>query len=87
MDALMAENGSVWNPSEHVLENVRKEVDGVIEYVATYSLLKPGGVFLYLTFGQPHFRRPHLERENWTIETKVLGDMFHYFLFICKKNT
>lgn len=30
MDALMAENASVWNPSEQVLENVRREVDGVL---------------------------------------------------------
>lgn len=79
MDALMAENGSVWNPSEHVLENVRREVDGVL------SLLKPGGVFLYFTFGQPHFRRPHMLRDAWTIETRVIGDMFHYYLYICKK--
>jgi len=29
----MAENGSVWNPSEHVLNNVAREVDGVLQYV------------------------------------------------------
>ncbi|WFD34271.1 hypothetical protein MCUN1_001108 [Malassezia cuniculi] len=79
MDALMAENGSVWDPSEQVLDNVRREVDGVVD------LLKPGGVFLYFTFGQPHFRRPHMMRDVWTIETRVLGDMFHYYLYICKK--
>jgi hypothetical protein len=31
MDALMAENGSVWSPSEQVLDNVAREVDGVIQ--------------------------------------------------------
>lgn len=34
MDALMAENGSVWNPSEQVLQNVAREVDGVVQCVA-----------------------------------------------------
>ena len=33
MDALMAENGSVWNPSEQVLNNVAREVDGVMQCV------------------------------------------------------
>ncbi|PKI82566.1 hypothetical protein MVES1_003895 [Malassezia vespertilionis] len=80
MDALMAENASVWNPSEAVLDNVAREVDGVL------SLLKPRtGVFLYFTFGQPHFRRPHLQRDTWAIETRELGDMFHYYLYIGRK--
>jgi hypothetical protein len=44
-------------------------------------VLKPKGVFLYLTFGQPHFRRPLLQREAWQIETRTLGeqDMFPYY--------
>lgn len=36
MDALMAENGSVWNPSEQVLNNVAREVDGVMQCVARH---------------------------------------------------
>jgi 2-polyprenyl-3-methyl-5-hydroxy-6-metoxy-1,4-benzoquinol methylase len=31
MDALMAEKGSVWDPSDTVRENVRREVDGALE--------------------------------------------------------
>jgi len=31
MDALMAEKGSVWDPSDTVRDNVRREVDGVLE--------------------------------------------------------
>lgn len=33
MDALMAEKGSVWDPSETVRENVRQEVDGITALV------------------------------------------------------
>lgn len=51
------------------------------------SLLKPKtGLFLYFTFGQPHFRRPHMQRDTWTIETRELGDMFHYYLYIGRKH-
>ncbi|KAE8234633.1 hypothetical protein CF326_g322 [Tilletia indica] len=81
LDALMAEKGSVWSPSDSVLANVAAEVEGVL------ALLKPEtGRFLYLTFGQPHFRRPHLEREGrWNIEVRTTGDMFHYYWFIARK--
>ena len=34
MDALMAENGSVWSPSEQVLNNVAQEVDGCLLYTS-----------------------------------------------------
>ena len=37
MDALMAENGSVWNPSEQELQNVAAEVQGVLQYA--YSVI------------------------------------------------
>ena len=33
----MAENGSVWNPSEQVLQNVAAEVQGVLQYA--YSVI------------------------------------------------
>lgn len=88
MDALMAENASVWSPSEQVLDNVTREVDGVLAYVRySRSLLKPRtGVFLYFTFGQPHFRLPHMQRAEWTLSKRVLGDMFHYYLYIGRKH-
>lgn len=38
LDALTAEtNGSVWDPSEEVVNNVRREVDGVLQYVLMLS--------------------------------------------------
>ncbi|CAG8639306.1 6868_t:CDS:2, partial [Ambispora gerdemannii] len=59
MDALMCDKGDVWDPDQDVVENVRKEVDEVVR------VLKPGGKFIYITFGQPHFRRRHLKRDCW----------------------
>ncbi|UZJ52654.1 hypothetical protein CBS101457_001974 [Exobasidium rhododendri] len=81
MDALMAEKGSVWDPSDTVRENVRREVDGTLELLKAKT-----GIFIYLTWMQKHFREPYLLRSAWTIETRTLGDMFHYFLYIGRKH-
>ncbi|KAN0059653.1 hypothetical protein ACQY0O_008224 [Thecaphora frezii] len=81
MDAFMAEKGSVWDPSPRVRALVKAEVDGVVR------LLRPGGLFLYLTFGQPHFRKPLLERPQWDIEVQTIGDggLMQYYLYVCRK--
>jgi SAM-dependent methyltransferase len=75
MDALMCDRGDVWNPSEELIKTVAEEVDEVVR------VLKVGGKFLYITFGQPHFRKRHLERPCWTVETSTLGVAFHYFFY------
>jgi len=76
---LMCDRGDVWNPDEELVRTVAQEVDEVVR------VLKVGGKFLYITFGQPHFRKRHLERPCWTVETSTLGKktMFAglFFLF------
>ena len=47
-------------------------------------MLKPGGIFVYLTFGQPHFRRRYLDRPGTTLEIRKLGEAFHYYLYIVR---
>ncbi|KAG9300233.1 hypothetical protein G9A89_011306 [Geosiphon pyriformis] len=80
MDALLCDKGDVWNPADDVIENARQEVDEVVR------VLKPGGKFIYITFGQPHFRRRHLERDCWKIELITIGDAFHYFFYHMTKD-
>ncbi|PWN23122.1 S-adenosyl-L-methionine-dependent methyltransferase [Microstroma glucosiphilum] len=78
LDALVAEKGSVWEPSERVFDNARREIDGVLH------LLKPGGTFLYLTWMQPHFRLRFLERKaDWDVTVRTIneGGGWDYFLF------
>ncbi|GJJ11115.1 hypothetical protein Clacol_005346 [Clathrus columnatus] len=76
MDAMMTVKGDVWNPPPQVIENCNKEVDEVIR------TLRPTGHFLYLTFGQPHFRKRYLQRPGTTLKIIELGDAFHYYLYI-----
>lgn len=79
MDALMCDRGDVWDPSEELINDVKGEVDEV------QRTLKVGGTFLYITFGQPHFRKRHLQRDCWDIDTKTMGDAFHYFFYTMVK--
>ncbi|KAF8518977.1 S-adenosyl-L-methionine-dependent methyltransferase [Hysterangium stoloniferum] len=79
MDAMMTSKGDVWNPLPQVVENCTKEVDQVIRVLRSQT-----GVFLYLTFGQPHFRRRYLQKKGTSLEIKELGEAFHYYLYILK---
>ncbi|CDH51270.1 s-adenosyl-l-methionine-dependentmethyltransferase [Lichtheimia corymbifera JMRC:FSU:9682] len=81
MDALMCDRGDVWDPSPELIADVKGEVDEV------ERVTKVGGVFLYITFGQPHFRKRHLARDCWDIEIKTLGEAFHYFFYIMRKKS
>lgn len=49
--------------------------------------MKPGGIFISITFAQPHFRKPIYAKEKyaWSIEEFRIGDMFHYFVYVLTK--
>ena len=52
-------------------------------------MLKDDGVFLYVTYRQPHFIKPILNRANeWNLEMVTMGsgDSFQYFGFVLKKH-
>lgn len=52
-----------------------------------YRVLKRGGRFIYITFSQPHFRKPYLlnEKYEWTLELLTIGESSHYFIYILTK--
>jgi hypothetical protein len=52
-------------------------------------VLKDDGIFLYITYRQPHFIKPIVNRENeWDLEMETMGggDSFQYFGFVLKKH-
>jgi hypothetical protein len=84
------------NPPPNVISDCMKETDEAIRYLTHIvvssstntppRVLRRGtGIFLYLTFGQPHFRRQYLIRPGSQLEIKELGDSFHYYLYIVRK--
>ncbi|KAI0372599.1 S-adenosyl-L-methionine-dependent methyltransferase [Pilatotrama ljubarskyi] len=78
MDAMMTAKADVWDPPEEVVQNCNREVDEVLR------VLRKGGIFIYLTFGQPHFRRRYLDRPGTTLNIRKLGEAFHYYLYIVR---
>jgi hypothetical protein len=79
MDAMMTSSTDVWDPPEQVIKDCTAEVSQVIR------VLKRNGIFIYITFGQPHFRRryltgPHVTRST-SLEINQLGESFHYYMY------
>jgi ubiquinone/menaquinone biosynthesis C-methylase UbiE len=82
LDAVLAEKGDKWELDE----DVAREAHAYLSECC--RVLRAGGTFLYVTFGQPHFRKLCLldERLAWTLEkTETIGDAFHYFVYVLKK--
>ncbi|KAK5965243.1 hypothetical protein GCK32_003428 [Trichostrongylus colubriformis] len=80
LEALLVKEKSTWSPSDHAL----KTVDDVLSSVA--RVLTNNGVFISISFTQPHFRVPALLRfPEWSISVNEFGDYFHYFVFIMQR--
>ncbi|KAF8449172.1 S-adenosyl-L-methionine-dependent methyltransferase [Boletus edulis BED1] len=82
MDAMMTSSTSVWDPPEDIIKDCTAEVSEVLR------VLRPSGTFLYITFGQPHFRERFLTGPNslrTKLEIKVLGEFFHYYMYVLHK--
>ncbi|KAF2500169.1 S-adenosyl-L-methionine-dependent methyltransferase [Lophium mytilinum] len=81
LDAMIS--GSLWDPPDPVKTMIKRYIDEVVR------VLKPGGLFLYITYRQPHFMKPFLTRERiWDLIVEDLEDekgSFGYFGFIMTK--
>jgi len=66
LDAMI--HGSPWSPPDDVRENTSKYMGEV------HRLLSDDGVFLYVTFRQPHFMRILLNEQGlWDLDLQILG--------------
>ncbi|KAK6441300.1 hypothetical protein LTR95_002467 [Oleoguttula sp. CCFEE 5521] len=75
-------HGSPWDPPDEVKESTGRYMQAV------HRVLKSDGVFLYITFRQPHFIKPLLNAADlWKMQMETLGgeSSFDYFAFILKK--
>lgn len=87
MDSMV--RGSVWDPPDDVNQSIGETVSEVSR------VLKPGGLFLYITYRQPHFVRlllgqsPTLARKFLGIQIETLeqneGGVSDYFGYVMKK--
>lgn len=84
MDAILADGGDTWDPPENLLAVAEKVVS------ETARVLKPGGVYLQLTFSQPHFRKKYLLQHpsRWeAFASHTIPAGFGYYLFAMRKPT
>lgn len=77
LDALWSDGGSQWDPSEQVLKDINAALDEILR------LLRPqGGRFISITFGQPHFRLPHMTRESdWKLISSHKLGLYYIYIF------
>lgn len=80
LDALLVDEKDPWNIGQ---ENLIK-IDKILEKVS--KILKKGGIFISITFAQPHFRKQLYAHDkfNWSIKLYTVGDTFHYFIYVMK---
>lgn len=74
LDAIWSDGSSVWDPSE----STRASVEAAVKEF--HRVLKPNGLFLFISFGQPHFRKPLLSIIGWEIECIEIGMFFMYIM-------
>ncbi|GAB4853937.1 hypothetical protein Ancab_018146 [Ancistrocladus abbreviatus] len=81
MDVLYVDSGDPWDPRPATVGKVMAMLRCV------HKVLKPDGIFISISFGQPHFRRPLFEAPEftWSIEWTTFGDGFHYFFYTLGK--
>jgi SAM-dependent methyltransferase len=84
LDALIVDRADKWEIDDEVYEIAAKYFREVAR------ILRPGGVFLQISFGQPHFRKRLFEKDefgwNVTVHTLQPTHSFHFFIYECKKN-
>lgn len=83
MDVLFVNSGDPWDPRPETKELVSAMLEGV------HRILSQNGVFISISFGQPHFRRCVFEDDkySWSMKWNTFGDSFHYFFYILRKGT
>lgn len=78
---LCGSNEDVWSPSNQARSDVSRELDEVDRLLGNGN-----STFFYITFGQPHFRIPLLERpSSWSIQKVEFGSGIPYFLYMMRR--
>ena len=83
LDSLLVDCKSPWDSSGPGYQSV---IESLLE---VKKVLKPDGLFVSITFSQPHFRVPLLARPElgWSIEVEKFSGrtgLLDYFLIVCR---
>ncbi|XP_053566316.1 EEF1A lysine methyltransferase 4 isoform X2 [Bombina bombina] len=74
LDAMMVDEKDPWSVSPQTITLVSR-------------VLSPDGIFISVTFSQPHFRGRHYAQPQygWSVSCNTYGVDFHYFLYTMRK--
>jgi SAM-dependent methyltransferase len=82
LDALLTDPYDQWDPEPQVRDKILRYTTQV------YNSLKDGGLFLHITFAQPHFRKLFLHQFDVTVRVITDNDSsFEYFCYECRKSS
>jgi SAM-dependent methyltransferase len=84
MDVIMTDNKDPWNPSQEVKERAAKVMTNI------HRVLKKDGLFLQISFDQPHFRKKLLLEGsglqwNGDIKQKNIDKDLGFFMYLMRK--
>ena len=83
MDALMVDEGDVWDPNQHTISDVDRMCAGISRIINPLN----HGLFIQLSFSQPHFRTKYLMachiRNNRTSDSSSTSSPYTPILGIC----
>ncbi|KAJ3332473.1 hypothetical protein HDU76_000119 [Blyttiomyces sp. JEL0837] len=68
-----------WDPSPECLKKC------TVYLTQVEAVMKPGGVFIQITWSQPHFRRRLLEVTGMDVSVKKVGTDWEFFVFVCRR--
>lgn len=82
LDALLTVKHDPWNPSLELRQHISNYMDQIV------NSLVPNGLYIHITWSQPHFRKAFLSHS--CLEVKVIklcseSDSFEYFIYVCRK--
>lgn len=81
MDVLFVDNDQPFDARAEVKKRVFQMLH------ETHRVLKSDGLFVSVTFAQPHFRKPFLlsQEFSWNISVSTFGEGFHYYVYTLHK--
>ena len=84
LDAVILSDADKWDIEDSVYEIPTKYFHNVAK------ILKPGGTFIQITFGMPHFRKRLFEKSgvNWTVTSHEIqpDHSFEFYCYECVKS-
>uniref|UniRef100_A0A7E4WAN4 Methyltransf_11 domain-containing protein n=1 Tax=Panagrellus redivivus TaxID=6233 RepID=A0A7E4WAN4_PANRE len=79
IESLLAKEKSVWTFSDSAQADLRSTL------AAIRRVLKPGGIFISISFTPPYFRVNYLVEQEWDVDVSEFGDGFHFYCYKMRK--